>query len=45
VYRVTPSDVKGIADKYLDPSKMAIVVAGDKKVIADQLAPYGTPVQ
>ena len=45
VYKVTPSDVKGMADKYLDPSKMAIVVAGDKKVIADQLTPYGTPVQ
>lgn len=45
VYQVTPADVKMMADKYLDPSKMAIVVAGDKKVIADQLTPYGTPIQ
>jgi predicted Zn-dependent peptidase len=45
VYQVTPSDVRGMAEKYLDPSKMAIVVAGDKKVIADQLTPYGVPVQ
>jgi predicted Zn-dependent peptidase len=44
VYQVTPSDVRGMAEKYLDPSKMAIVVAGDKKAIADQLTPYGTPV-
>jgi predicted Zn-dependent peptidase len=45
VNRVTPADVQSMAQKYLDPSKMAIVVAGDKKVVADQLTPYGTPVQ
>jgi zinc protease len=45
VHQVTPADVQSMAQKYLDPSKMAIVVAGDKKVIADQLTPYGTPVQ
>jgi zinc protease len=45
VNRVTPGDIQGMAQKYLDPSKMAIVVAGDKKVVADQLTPYGTPVQ
>ncbi|HZS61152.1 MAG TPA: pitrilysin family protein [Gemmatimonadaceae bacterium] len=45
VHQVTPADVQSMAQKYLDPSKMAIVVAGDKKVIAEQLAPYGTPVQ
>ena len=45
VNRVTPADMQSMAQKYLDPSKMAIVVAGDKKVVADQLTPYGTPVQ
>jgi zinc protease len=45
VYAVTPADVQGMAEKYLDPAKMAIVVAGDKKTVADQLTPYGTPVQ
>lgn len=45
VRQVTPAEVKNMADKYLDPSKMVIVVAGDKKVVADQLTPYGTPIQ
>jgi len=45
VNRVTPADMQSTAQKYLDPSKMSIVVAGDKKVVADQLTPYGSPVQ
>lgn len=45
VYAVTPADVQGMTQKYLDPSKMAVVVAGDKKTVADQLTPYGTPVE
>jgi zinc protease len=45
VNRVTPADMQSMAQKYLDPSKMSIVVAGDKKVVADQLTPYGSPVQ
>jgi zinc protease len=45
VYAVTPTQVQAMAEKYLDPAKMAIVVAGDKKTVADQLTPYGTPVQ
>jgi zinc protease len=45
VNRVTPADMQSMAQKYLDPSKMSIVVAGDKKVVADQLTPYGAPVQ
>ena len=45
VHQITPADVQRMAQTYLDPSKMAIVVAGDKKVIAEQLAPYGPPVQ
>ena len=45
VNRVTPAAMQSMAQKYLDPSKMSIVVAGDKKVVADQLTPYGSPVQ
>jgi zinc protease len=45
VYAVTPADVQRIAQQYLDPGKMAIVVAGDRKTVADQLAPYGKVVQ
>ena len=45
VYALTPADVQRIAQQYLDPTKMAIVVAGDKKTVADQLAPYGRVVQ
>jgi zinc protease len=41
IYNVTPSDVQRVTEKYLDPSKMTIVVAGDRKAIADQLKPYG----
>jgi zinc protease len=45
VYAVTPADVREIAERYLDPAKMTIVVAGDQKTIANQLAPYGKTVQ
>lgn len=45
VYAVTPADVQHSAQQYLDPARMAIVVAGDKKTIADQLTPYGKPAQ
>ena len=45
VYAVTPADVQHMAQEYLDPNKMAIVVAGDKKTVADQVAPYGKIVQ
>lgn len=45
VYAVTPSDVQRMAQQYLDPDKMAIVVAGDRKTVADQLAPYGKVVE
>jgi zinc protease len=45
VYAITPADVQRISQQYLDPNKMAIVVAGDKKTVADQVAPYGRMVQ
>ena len=45
VYAVTPGEVQQIAQQYLDPARMTIVVAGDQKTIADQLTPYGKPTQ
>ena len=45
VYAITPADVQRIAQQYLDPNKMAIIVAGDRKTVADQVAPYGKVVQ
>lgn len=41
VYAVTPADVQRIAQTYLDRSKMAIVVVGDRAQIEKQLAPFG----
>lgn len=43
VMAVTPADVQRIAQQYLDPSKMLLVVTGDLNVIRDQLTPYGAP--
>ena len=45
VMEVTPAAVQSMAETYLAPSNMTIVVAGDKARIADQLASYesGTP--
>jgi predicted Zn-dependent peptidase len=39
---VTPEDVRRIASAYLVPSKMTMVVVGDKSVISEQLTPYAT---
>ena len=37
---VTPADVQRVAAKYIEGGKATIVVAGDTKVIDDQLVPY-----
>jgi zinc protease len=42
VMEVKPGDVQGMAETYLVPSKMTIVVVGDKAKIHDQIAPYQT---
>ncbi|HEY3171542.1 MAG TPA: pitrilysin family protein [Thermoanaerobaculia bacterium] len=42
VYAVTPSDVQRMAQKYILDGKVTIVVVGDKKVIEEQIKPYGT---
>ena len=42
VYAVTPQDVQRLAKKYIQDEKATIVVVGDKKVIEEQIKPYGT---
>lgn len=41
IHAVTPADVQRIAQTYLDPQDMVIVIVGDRSVIADQLTPFG----
>jgi zinc protease len=45
VMAVTPADVQRIMQSQLDPAKMTIVVVGDEKQIAEQVAPYERVVQ
>jgi predicted Zn-dependent peptidase len=40
VYAVTPAQVQQMAARYIQSDKATIVVVGDKKVIAEQVAPY-----
>jgi len=44
VNAVTADDVKRVANKYLDPSKMAIVIVGDRKAIEPGLKDLGLPI-
>lgn len=44
VNAVTVDDVNRMAVKYLDPSKMAIVIVGDRKVIEPGLRELGYPI-
>ncbi|HEX8069566.1 MAG TPA: pitrilysin family protein [Pyrinomonadaceae bacterium] len=41
VFALTPQDVRRVAQTYLLPDKMTIVVVGDRQKIADQLTPFG----
>ncbi|MDQ3280520.1 MAG: insulinase family protein [Acidobacteriota bacterium] len=45
VYALTPADVQRMAQTYIDPSKLAIVVVGDRAQVAEQLKPYGEITQ
>ena len=40
VMAVTPDDVKRVANQYLTPDKMTLVVVGDTKAVQDQVAPW-----
>jgi len=41
---VTAEDVKRVAIDYLDPSKMVILVVGDRNVIEPRLKELGLPI-
>lgn len=41
VRAVTPADIQRITQKYLDPSRMTIVVVGDEKVVGEQVRRFG----
>ncbi len=41
---VTTDDIKRVANKYLEPSKMAIVIVGDRKVVEPGLKELGYPL-
>jgi len=41
VSAVTPQDVQRMTAKYIQDDKAVIVIAGDKKVIEEQVTPYG----
>ena len=44
VLTVTPQQVQQMAQLYLRPDRMQLVVVGDRKVVQEQLAPWGTVV-
>jgi predicted Zn-dependent peptidase len=44
VMRVTPADVQRTTETYLKPDRMTLVVVGDKKTVAEQVAPFQRPV-
>lgn len=41
VEALKPADITRIARKYLDPSKMTLVVVGDRAAVQDSLKPFG----
>jgi len=44
IYSVTPEEVERIAQTYLNPDKMTIVITGDKATVADQVKEFGPVV-
>ena len=42
VYAITPADIQRMAAKYIQDDRATIVVVGDRKVIEEQIKPYGT---
>lgn len=44
VLSISSQDVQRIAQTYLVPNKMTMVVVGDKKTVEEQLAPWATVV-
>jgi predicted Zn-dependent peptidase len=44
VYAVTPRQVSDVARKHLQDDRATIVIVGDRKVIEEQVKPFGTIV-
>jgi len=44
VMKVTPGEVQTLAQRYIDPSRMTIVVVGDKATVEEQLRPFQAAV-
>jgi zinc protease len=45
IYAVTPADVQRIAREYLKDDTMTIVIAGDRRVIEEQIKAFGSIMQ
>src|SRR5688572_11377281 len=45
VYALTPADIQRLAQTYIDPGKLAIVVVGDPASVPDQIKTYGEIVR
>lgn len=45
IYAVTPADVQRLIRQYIDPAKLSIVIAGDRKAIEEQVKPFGVIVE
>jgi len=43
IHAVTSEDVQRMAQTYLNPDDMLLVITGDQEVIATQLEKFGTP--
>jgi predicted Zn-dependent peptidase len=41
IYAVTPEQIRDMTAQYLQTGKMHLVVVGDKKIVEQQLAPFG----
>jgi zinc protease len=41
VQAVTPEQVSALTKQYIQPDRMVIAVVGDRKVIEEQVKPYG----
>ena len=45
VYALTPADIQRLAQTYIDPARLAIVVVGDPAIVREQIKTYGEIVQ
>jgi len=45
VYALNPADIQRMAQTYIDPAKMAIVVVGDRAQVMDQISTYAEVMQ